>query len=109
MFSPQHSAAVAEIIFNLFNRLRHGFDDEEATADVKRALLVRERNGLLRTERVTAARRVIFHITTGGLVNEPLTHVTFVGVGLLRQLDRSQRSIRSKCLVQAEFLTDVSK
>ena len=76
--------------------------DVVRTEQIELALLVGERDRLLRRERVPPARRVVGHVAAGGLVTEPLAHHPGLRPGPLRKLVRRRGTAVSESAVEAE-------
>ena len=73
----------------------HGLDHKKAAADIERAVLIGQRHRLFRSQAVAPALWIIFGIAAGGLIDQPLTDITFVGVGALSQLGLGQARLAS--------------
>jgi len=63
----------------------------ERARDERRAVLLGQRERLLRREKELLADRVIAYIAAGGLVGQPLADVALVGPGTLRELRGGDR------------------
>ena len=76
--------------------------DVVRTEQIELALLVGERDRLLRRERVAPGRRVVDHVAAGGLVTEPLAHHPRLRPAPLRKLVRRGGTAVSERAVEAE-------
>ena len=69
---------------------------------IRRAVLVAERDRLLGSERVAAVR--VLHVPARGLGVEPLAHVALTGPGALRELSRGEAAGSGERSVEAELV-----
>jgi hypothetical protein len=74
--------------------------------DVERAVLVRQREGLLVFERVRVGRGVVAHVSRGGLVTQPLAHIALGGAGAAGDLVRGEGAGVGHCPVQPQLVAD---
>src|SRR5437660_7974861 len=109
MFAPEHTAAFAEMILDTRHRTSHCLDYKEAAAYVKRTEFIGQSNGLFRRQVVTTGIWIVFSVTTGGLIDKPFPHVTFVSVCTLGQLGRRLWTSVGHCFVQSQFLPDIDQ
>ena len=86
-------------------RVDHRAERElEEARQVRRALRVGERDGLLGGERVAAGLGVVADVVARRLGVAPLAHVALGGAGPLRQLGRRQRPALGERAVEAELV-----
>src|SRR5690349_17422049 len=109
VFTPKHSSTISKMVLNALDGLRHGFDNVEATTNIERAVLIRQRDGLFGRKTVTSSRGIVINVATGCLIYEPLSHVTLVGIRLLGEFGGGNMAGFSNGLVQTKFLTDVGE
>ncbi len=86
-------------------RVQHGADRElEEAGQVRRAVGVGERDGLLGRQRVAAAVGVIGDVAAGRLHVQPLADVALRGAGALGQLDRREPAGAGQRAVEPELV-----
>jgi hypothetical protein len=102
---PAEAFAGAEPLGDLGHGPQRRDGEQERAGQVRRALLVREGEGLLLRERVAAAGRVVLDVLPRGLRVEPLADVALVGARALGQFAGGQRP-PGQSLVQTQPLAD---
>src|SRR5262249_15852041 len=106
MFMPTHSLPGLEPLLHLVLRLYRAQRDLKPTRQKRRAVVVRQCERLLLSQRKFAARGVVGDISARGLVAQPLAHIAFRRARSLRELTRRLRSAGRQTLVQSELVAD---
>src|SRR5262249_44269884 len=86
VFSPEHSLAGFEVLFNAGLRLHHGIRDLKPSTDKKWTVFICQCESMFSGQNVSRSRRIIFNITACRLINEPFSNIAFGCMRLTRQL-----------------------
>src|ERR1041385_1446089 len=68
MFTPEHAASAAKVVFNSFHSLSHGFNDIKAAAYIERAVLISQCDGLLGRKTVVTIFGIVINVAACGLI-----------------------------------------
>ena len=88
MFAPFHAFTGPEILQRTFAHMEKILHQQAGARQIDRSVGIRQTKFLLFAERVFASRLVIKDIAASSLTVQPLANVTFVGVGVIRELGR---------------------
>ncbi len=88
VLAPRQAAAAPECFGQAILIREERREDVVRAQQVELALLVRERDRLLRRDGVSPGRIVVAHVTAGGLIAEPLADHPGLGPGSLGELSR---------------------
>jgi hypothetical protein len=87
MFAPFHAFTGPKILQRTFAHMKKILHQQAGARQIG-SVGIRQTKFLLFAERIFASRLVIKDIAASSLTVQPLANVTFVGVGVIRELGR---------------------